>query len=269
MEWLTALDRNRRRGSFPRCLLLTNGNRKDVADRLQQLIGISSVTLSEGDFWMPKGLPALEPNGDWDKTNTFEAILGKTTEFLSANERELLANWWLAVRESANMPNWDIASTCTIGNKRGLLLVEAKAHDKELSKSGKSKPTNSSASLNSALNHEQIGSCIEEANSDLRNETQLSWALSNNSHYQMSNRFAWSWKLTELGYPVILVYLGFLLADEMRDIGEPFANHAQWEQIVRSHSAQVVPADVWNREWVLHGQSFIPLIRSFDQPLFP
>ena len=84
----------------------------------------------------------------------------------------------------------------------------------------------------------------------------------------MSNRFTWAWKLTELGVPVILVYLAFLRATDMRNPGEtPFADEAQWETLVKSHSAPLFPTDVWNRLWVLHGQAFIPLIRAIELPL--
>ena len=57
--------------------------------------------------------------------------------------------------------------------------------------------------------------CIKEANAALADQTELDWALSHERRYQMANRIAWSRKLTELGYPVILVYLGFLRAEEM------------------------------------------------------
>jgi hypothetical protein len=60
----------------------------------------------------------------------------------------------------------------------------------------------------------------------------------------MSNRFAWTWKLTECGIPVVLVYLGFLNASEMADLGEPFSSQDSWEALVMTHSApllEVVP----------------------------
>ena len=63
-------------------------------------------------------------------------------------------------------------------------------------------------------NRARIAECIEKANISLANQTELDWALSYENRYQMANRFAWSWKLTELGYPVVLVYLGFLMAEE-------------------------------------------------------
>jgi hypothetical protein len=43
---------------------------------------------------------------------------------------------------------------------------------------------------------------------------------------------------------VILVYLGFLNADEMTDIGAPLTTHSEWEYIVRSHSETLFPGAV-------------------------
>jgi hypothetical protein len=160
-------------------------------------------------------------------------------------------------------PNWDIASTCRIGRKDGLLLIEAKAHDKELiaEETGRKniKPPVSSAARR---NHLRIGWWLQDASVALAGETKLSWALSRDWNYQMCNRFAWSWKLVQLGCPVILVYLGFLNADEMADRGKPFVTLAEWEDLVKSHSAPLFPAAVWNQGWQVHGQTFIPLIRT-------
>lgn len=57
----------------------------------------------------------------------------------------------------------------------------------------------------------------------------------------MSNRFAWSWKLTELGIPVVLIYLGFLRATEMADRGSAIVDEADWRRQVLSHSAALFP----------------------------
>ena len=103
----------------------------------------------------------------------------------------------------------DIASACEIEGKSGLLLVEAKAHENELSYSGKSSP---GVSVNSQGNHQQIGQAIAEANAGLELAAGNPWGISRDSHYQLSNRFAWAWKLASLGVPVVLVYLGFLNA---------------------------------------------------------
>lgn len=83
----------------------------------------------------------------------------------------------------------------------------------------------------------------------------------------MSNRFAWSWRLTELGIPVVLVYLGFLRANEMADKGMPFTDHAHWKRVVNEHSAPLFPVEVWDRSWTVNGQAFVPLIRSVERVL--
>ena len=53
------------------------------------------------------------------------------------------------------------------------------------------------------------------------------WSLSRDSHYQLANRFAWAWKLADMGLPTILIYLGFLNAAEMKDQGHHFIDHSQ------------------------------------------
>ena len=163
-------------------------------------------------------------------------------------------------------PNFDIACTCSVEDETGLLLVEAKAHTEELNKQVAGKELSPSATQNSLRNHRRIGECILEANSGLAKYTGLNWELSRDRCYQMSNRFAWSWKLTELGFPVILVYLGFLNAREMLDQGDPFANHAEWEALVKAHSRSMVPDIVWDKRWNVHGRPFISCIRSLETP---
>ncbi|MCX6997983.1 MAG: hypothetical protein NTV49_13085, partial [Kiritimatiellaeota bacterium] len=115
--------------------------------------------------------------------------------------------------------------------------------------------------------HETIGKAISNACEGLEKATSLRWFISRDSHYQMSNRFAWAWKLTESGIPIALVYLGFVKAKEMEDKGKPFADSLEWEQLVKTHSESLFPSDVWGQRWVVNGQPFIPLIRSIEQPL--
>ncbi len=172
--------------------------------------------------------------------------------------------------QNPRAPDLDIASTCTIEGNQGLLLIEAKAHDQELNneQTGR-KNIEPPVSASARRNHLRIGWCIQDANIALANETGLPWALSRDWNYQMSNRFAWSWKLTELGVPVVLVYLGFLKAKEMEDRGKPFANHADWERLVRAHSEPLFPPEVWGQRWMSNGRPLIPLIRSMEQPRDP
>lgn len=262
MTWLGTLPRNRQRGSCPRCLLLIDGDRKSVARRLTGIVGVTGVLVREQDIWLPKGLPTRTLDGTWDKTPIREAKLGEAEGLLSAEDRVAVTKWWLAVPKMANTPNWDVASACSVNGTRGLLLVEAKAHDAELMRKAGPKRLKADASENSRLNHEKIGDRIDGACGVLSRETKLSWDISRDRNYQMSNRFAWACKLTRLGYAVVLVYLGFLSATEMTDGGKPLASGDEWTHVVKAHSDGLVPAEAWNRQWMVHGQPFLPLIRS-------
>ena len=255
-DLLRCLKRKEQRGSKPRCHLLTHGTPEKVAARLTRLIepwGRVNVT----DRWMPQGF-----------TDTAEAQLGRVGNLVAPAIGRALVNWWLAVPRGARIPHWDIASTCSmVEGQHGLLLIEAKAHDKELTAEEAGKKLEPNETTGQIRNREQISNRMLEASAGFANSTQLEWALSIEHHYQMSNRFAWAWKLTEPGIPVVLVYLGFLNAIEMSDRGVPFCNHKSWEELVLAHSEPLFSNQIWNRQCMLHGQPFIPLIKSMEQPL--
>lgn len=259
------LKKNQQRGSKPRCHLFTSGTREEVARRLTSLIEPWGEVKADNSCWMPKGFDDCE-----------EAQLHKAEGIISAPEtRNTLLNWWLAVPNATRTttPNWDIASSCVIHGMPGILLIEAKAHDAELRNEERGKPLgvegSKEKSLNSRRNHLRIGCSIQEAAIALSDHTSLNWGLSRDRCYQMSNRFAWAWKLTELGMPVSLIYLGFLGCDEMRDGTDqrPIISQSDWQQLVEAHSQPLFPREVWNREWQIQGQSFIPLVRTCRQPL--
>jgi hypothetical protein len=240
------------RGSLLRCLLLTGLPRQDAAESLTHLVGLPNISVSsQNDIWVPRGL-----------RNIRETTLLDNNDFLSPDIRQELLEWWLEKSHGANLPNWDIASTCTIEGKKGLILIEAKAHSKELSDAGKAQPSTE----NGELNHKRIDLAIKEANTGL-NESFKGWGLSRDSHYQISNRFAWAWKLTTLGVPVILVYLGFLDAMEMDDQGQPFNSAQMWESSIRTHATNVVPDNAWNRKMEFNGTPLWCLIRSMKLEL--
>ena len=246
---LEKLKPKQRKGSKPRCHWLTRGTREEVASRLTGLIEPYG-TVSADQRWMPEGFFRIQ-----------EAQLHKAPKLLSHEECAHLGSWWLAEqRADSKTPNFDIASTCTVDGRPGMLLVEAKAHDKELKAE--------ESATGSRSNRRRIKACIEQANSALSVRTEPGWRLSHEHHYQIANRFAWAWKLTELGYSVILVYLGFLNAEEMRKGKEqhPLANHAEWECVVRSHSQSLFPEKVWNRRWTVNGHLFVPRICSVEIP---
>jgi len=266
MKWLSALPPKCRRGSLPRCLLLTAGTNEEVAARLTKVVALDSVSIATTDSWMPRGLPIENPDGSWNLSTTKEPKLGEAEGILSSTDRSALTSWWLGVRKRANTPNWDIASTCSIRGAKGLLLIEAKAHVRELCKEGKNEPEDSKGSRR---NHARIGEAIQEARAGLECASKVSWGISRDSHYQMSNRFAWSWRLAELGYPVVLVYLGFLNAVEMADRSAPLRDHRHWENIVRRHSENLFPPTIWGDSIEVNGRSIVSLIRSVKQPLGP
>ncbi len=235
------------RGSRLRCLLLTGLPYAQTASLLTKLASPSSATVSpDADIWMPKGL--MQPD---------EARIERDKGFLETDKCEALKAWWLVKPKGANTPNWDIAST--FNGKNGLILIEAKAHDKELFTEGKAKPN----TPNSKVNHERIGLAISEANDGL-NRVLPGWLLSRDTHYQLCNRFAWTWKLASLGIPTVLIYLGFLNATEMCDQGQPFTSAAAWENCIRSHANGIVPAAAWGKKLNIGGTPLWFLIRSLE-----
>lgn len=254
-ELFERLTEKQKRGSKPRCHLLTLGERAEVAKRLTKLIEPHGK-VTEDNCWMP--LCNVDRARGVVDIDVKEARLGKAVKLLDEEKRGRLLKWWLEVQKGADTPNWDIASTCDIGGEDGLLLVEAKAHLNELSSAGKSEPRTE----HGWANQKQIGEAINEARGELDKTTGMKWNISRDRHYQMSNRFAWAWKLADIGVPVILVYLGFLEADEMTDIGKPFANHAEWQRAVEAHSEGLIPSGVWRTALNVNGLPLIPLIRS-------
>ena len=192
-------------------------------------------------------------------TDIAEARVGRDPRFLSADRRHTLTRWWLAKQRGA-VPNWDIASTASISGQQGLLLVEAKAHDRELSAAGKP-PGN-------ADNDRQIRSALAEANRAL-SATIPGWSLSCETHYQLANRIAWAWRIATEGTPVVLIYLGFLNAREMSDCGAILSSHAHWQRGLLDHSKAVVPHDAWDRIIPTASAPFVISSRSLEVPFSP
>lgn len=234
-------------GSQARCLWLTGLPRDEAAARLTELANPSGAVVSPAvDIWVP------------------EARVERDRSFLDKDKAQRIQAWWLKYRRGANTPNWDIASTCTIDKVKGLLLIEAKAHNKELSIDGKSPATTDRGKEN----HKKIGVAIQQANDELE-KILPGWSLSRDKHYQLCNRFAWAWKLASLGVPVVLIYLGFLNALEMADKGEPFSSAGQWEDYIRNHARDIVPQGAWNRKLDIGSTPLWFLIRSLELPFKP
>lgn len=260
MKRFPELSDRSQRGSKPRCHLFTDGSQAEVAGRLTALVKPYGK-VSSADRWMPAGFDNVE-----------EAQLHKPNALIPDETSRELKKWWFKVPGGSG-PSWDMVSQCVLGSgshaKRGVLLVEAKAHGAELEREAGGKKLASDASRDRRLNHDRIGRAIEEANVGLRSLTgDPRWALSRDNCYQMANRFAWAWKLASLGMPVVLVYLGFLNAIEMSDEGAPFCRHAHWVECVKSHAKGKVLEGAWNRSWKMpDGTFFVPRIMSVCQSL--
>ncbi len=230
------------KGSRFRCLLLTSQPRKTVAQFFQNLTP-DDVTVNSNHHWSPQGF--LEP---------MEAQLGKTPDFLTDTQKKCLINWWLAKPGRATTPTWDLVSTCEYGEKPGLILVEAKAHEGEL-KDDRCGATNRD-------NFTRIQGALQKA-TDGWNKLHQGFSLSADSHYQLSNRFAFAWKLAEMGVPVVLVYLGFLNAWDMQGSGRILLDsHKQWQDCVLDRSDNHIPREAWNRTFHVNKTPLTVLIRS-------
>ena len=139
------------------------------------------------------------------------------------------------------------------------MLVEAKANWPELSRAGKE--LSSSASARSHENHHQIGAAIAEASVGLQ-QIDPGFAISRDSHYQLANRLAYSWKLAKLEIPVVLLYLGFTGDGGISDVGAPFNDGEEWSAAFRTYAADAVPPDMINRRLDVAGTPMWVMVRS-------
>jgi len=243
-DLVIGLPERERRGSRPRCVLLTHGTVQRVADRLTALAS-PALVINAGDTWSPRGFRDAR---EVPLTGCSEALLGK-------REQQELARWWLAT--TGKMPTWDLVASGKAGARKGLLLVEAKAHESELCSLPRAKI--------STTNELTITRALREA-TDALEAVMPGWDL-RHAPYQLANRIAWAWKLASMGIPVVLVYLGFLHATEMSDRGAWFINHAGWEDAVRRYSSTGVPADAWGKRLEVGGAWLQLAIRTAHVPL--
>ncbi|MCM8758861.1 MAG: hypothetical protein NC906_03700 [Candidatus Omnitrophica bacterium] len=157
-------------------------------------------------------------------------------------------------KNNANVPNWDLISTCNINNKKGLILIEGKAHELELEKKGKIFiPGKSSIS-----NHEKISKCINEARQFLIKQG-YNVNISIDSHYQVSNRIAWAWKLANLGVPVIMVFLGFIGDKYFPDY---FQDEKHWLSVFNSYIEGILPASFFEKSIDCGNSEMRVIVRS-------
>ena len=95
------------------------------------------------------------------------------------------------------------------------------------------------------------------------------WQLSRDKRYQLANRFAWSWKLASLGVPVVLIYLGFLNAEDMARDGVLFRSESDWARALKDHARGVADDACWGKQIEVNGTQLRPLIRAIEVPFTP
>ena len=72
-------------------------------------------------------------------------------------------------------------------------------------------------------------------------------AINRDSHYQLANRLAFTWKLAMLGFSVVLLYLGFTGDDGIRDVSPPFSDGEDWGRAFNRYAKSAVPLDLFER----------------------
>jgi hypothetical protein len=212
------------------------GSRKHILDLLERedflevfnnLLINSGANVSDIDVHIPKGY-----------TNPEEMELRDFGPKYLAGliDWSIIRKWWPDY--PAKSPQWDLLTTCTIDKRKGLVLVEAKAHEAELEWGGKS--VKEDASDDSLHNHQRIGECIAEACRSL-SEKIPGVNVQRDSHYQLANRVAFAWKLAQGGMPVVLLYLGFLGDTGIADVGPPFRDNDHWQRVMGAYMCGVLP----------------------------
>lgn len=258
-------------GSKIRCLLLSKLIKNDPTI-LSKLVSLDKVKVPKNPTIIPCGIES--PNELVFNRNIAKSFI---EELLDQNQNSNFKNysdfkkqiegWWLAHPKNANTPNWDMACIVQIHNRTGLVLVEAKAHWEEFSRETK-KP--SSKSDNSKDNNTKIISEITKASGEISIMSGFKFNLNEHSPYQLSNRFAWSWFLAKNGIPVVLMYLGFVKANEMDR--KLFESHDDVVQSVQAHCRSkdnftvYVPEQAWKQDPLFDDEdaTMYSVIRSME-----
>lgn len=206
------------------------------------------VTIQEEDLHCPV---------DYDNPDekTIRAFLADS-QLCETFDYSAFDSWW--VPDEYKNPTWDLLSTCQVQGPRGLLLVEAKAHEGEIKEDGKDLPPKASAQ--SEANHEKISESITEASIALNGILGETVHLSIDSHYQLANRIATAWKLASCGLPAVLLYLGFTGDTYFRR--DHFRDDAHWQDFMKSHITGVFPTERLEQGIDCGGATMTILIRS-------
>lgn len=162
-----------------------------------------------------EGIKVIEDTGIPSKDDSAEKYLETYLNKFKITTKEFnpFKDWW--IKNRGKRPTWDYICQATIAGRRGLILLEAKAHKNECNAKKKSKPIFSATMSENSFkekmeNHDSITKCITEELGALGG-TYIGF-------YQIANRIAYANKVQrELGVPVLLVFLGFIGDKSFRD----------------------------------------------------
>lgn len=154
------------------------------------------------------GVKVIRGSGVPSKGSQSEKSLEKflTDAGLITKEHEFY-NWW--VQYPGKKPTWDYICRAEIDGKSGLILLEAKAHKGETTKTGKARPVRGKVKdvEQANVNYDQI----ERNIIDEFRRLGKSYHTEGNGYYQIANRIAYASKIHSiLGVPVLLVFFGFI-----------------------------------------------------------
>lgn len=212
------------RGSQKHLLDLLELEQPNFTEIFNGLLSGTGATVSVEDARQPTGY-------DDPKEEQVGVFGGKHLD--GQADWEALKGWW-----PKRGPQWDLLIPCSFENGRGLVLVEAKAHEGELDWKGKGPADESKQE--SLDNHELIARSIAEATKAL-DKKMPGFGTCRDKHYQLSNRIAHMWKLADMGLPVVLLYLGFtgdtyFKNDYLRD-------DDHWQRVMGGYMHKVVPQE--------------------------
>ena len=148
---------------------------------------------------------------------------------------QAMNDWWVSAEYKG--PTWDLLAECTIAERAGYLLVEAKAHESELQRGGKSQ--RAGASEQSQANHGRIAECLERTQTWFRSNVDPQCQIGIDSHYQLANRLSAAEALASCGVPVILLYLGFTGDTYFKS--DFFKDDPHWQRVMGAYLDGVVP----------------------------
>ena len=241
---------------YIRTMAIYRGSRKHILDWVESETFLDQLTtllqptgaLPQMGTWLPLG---------WKDPGEARLETYGPRHLPTATGWSDLKRWW--IRYNGTTPNWDLAATGEFAGKSGIILVEAKANVSELKATGKVPQPNSTRE--SCQNHLRIGAAIAQAQEGL-SAVIPGIKISIDTHYQLSNRLAFAWKLASLGVPTVLMYLGFVGDKGISDAGESLHDSDHWRRVFLAHAAGVAPRESFDRMILINETPMWILIRS-------